>query len=58
MIDIIEFESINNIISFIKKRKDTSSIRRGVEDIISNVRSFGDKALRAMICHFCNTKGG
>lgn len=52
MIDIIEFESINNIISFIKKRKDTSSIRRGVEDIISNVRSFGDKALRDYTLEF------
>lgn len=52
MIDIIEFESINNIISFIKKRKDTSSIRRGVEDIISNVRYFGDKALRDYTLEF------
>lgn len=52
MIDIIEFESINDIISFIKKRKDTSSIRRGVEDIISNVRSFGDKALRDYTLEF------
>ena len=46
--DIIELnnKNISDIVSIIKKRSNTLNIRKGVEDIIKNVRSYGDKALR------------
>ena len=48
MMDIIELnnKNISDIVSIIKKRSNTLNIRKGVEDIIKNVRSYGDKALR------------
>ena len=48
MMDIIELnnKNISDIVSIIKKRSNTLNIRKGVEDIIKNVRTYGDKALR------------
>lgn len=47
MMDIIELnnKSIRDTISIIKKRNNNLNIRKSVEDIIENVKKFGDKAL-------------
>lgn len=54
MMDIIELnnKSISDTISIIKKRSNTLNIRKSVEDIIGNVKDFGDKALREYTLNF------
>lgn len=54
MIDIIELDNnyISDVVSIIKKRSNTLNIRKNVEDIIENIKSSGDKALRAYTLEF------
>ena len=54
MMDIIELsnKSISDVVSIIKKRSNTLNIRKSVEDIIENVKSSGDKALRGYTLDF------
>lgn len=54
MMDIIELnnKSISDTISIIKKRSNTLNIRKSVEDIIGNIKDFGDKALREYTLNF------
>ena len=54
MIDIIELNNkyISDVVSIIKKRSNTLNIRKNVEEIIENVKSSGDKALRGYTLDF------
>ncbi|WP_195989750.1 histidinol dehydrogenase [Clostridium sp. D53t1_180928_C8] len=54
MIDIIELNNkyISDVVSSIKKRSNTLNIRKNVEEIIENVKSSGDKALRRYTLDF------
>lgn len=54
MMDIIELSSkgISDVVSIIKKRSNTLNIRKSVEEIIENVKSSGDKALRGYTLDF------
>lgn len=54
MMDIIELSnnSINDVISKLKARGNTSVVRKSVEEIIENVKINGDKALRGYTLDF------
>jgi len=54
MMDIIELSSkgISDVVSIIKKRSNTLNVRKSVEEIIENVKSSGDKALRGYTLDF------
>lgn len=54
MMDIIELSNkgIRDVIAIIKKRSNTLNIRKSVEEIIENVKSSGDKALKAYTLDF------
>ena len=54
MMDIIELsnKSISDVVSIIKKRSNTLNVRKSVEEIIENVKSSGDKALRGYTLDF------
>lgn len=54
MMDIIELSSkgISDVVSIIKKRSNTLNVRKSVEEIIENVKSSGDKALREYTLDF------
>lgn len=54
MMDIIELSSkgISDVVSIIKKRSNTLNVRKSVEEIIENVKSTGDKALRGYTLDF------
>ena len=54
MMEIIELSSkgISDVVSIIKKRSNTLNVRKSVEEIIENVKSSGDKALRGYTLDF------
>lgn len=54
MMDIIELSSkgVSDVVSIIKKRSNTLNVRKSVEEIIENVKSSGDKALRGYTLDF------
>ena len=54
MMDIIELSSkgISDVVSIIKKRSNTLNVRKSVEEILENVKSSGDKALRGYTLDF------
>lgn len=54
MMDIIELSSkgVSDVVSIIKKRSNTLDVRKSVEEIIENVKSTGDKALRGYTLDF------
>ena len=54
MMDIIELsnKSISDVVSIIKNRSNTLNVRKSVEEIIENVKSSGDKALRGYTLDF------
>lgn len=54
MMEIIELSNkgISDVISIIKKRSNTLNVRKSVEEIIENVKSSGDKALRGYTLDF------
>lgn len=54
MMDLIELSNkcISDVVSIIKERSNTSNIRSSVEEIIENVKSYGDKALREYTLDF------
>ena len=54
MMDIIELSSkgVSDVVSIIKKRSNTLDVRKSVEEIIENVKSSGDKALRGYTLDF------
>lgn len=54
MMDIIELSSkgISDVVSIIKKRSNTLNVRKSVEEIIENVKSSRDKALRGYTLDF------
>ena len=54
MMDIIELsnKSISDVVSIIKNRSNTLNVRKSVEEVIENVKSSGDKALRGYTLDF------